>query len=196
MSAVPKRKLTAAEYLAIELNVEERNELLDGVMRPRERSSRWHNTISTNLTGEVGGRLKGGECHCLSLTQRIQVEGTDAFFYPDFLIVCGDVHVSQGDPDTNTNPRVVIEVLSPSTERYDRTIKFRHYQQIPSVQEYVLVTQDEPVCERFVRQADGSWGYTAFVGLAAELAFTAVPVRVPLADLYAGVEFPAPPRGT
>ena len=197
MSAVPKRKLTPAEYLAIELSVEERNELLDGMMRPRERSSRWHNTISTNLTGEIGGRLKGEACYSLSLTQRIHVERTDAFFYPDFLIVCGNVHVSPNDPDTITNPRVVIEVLSDSTERYDRTTKFRHYQQLPSVQEYILVSQDEAVCERFVRQADGSWALVSFVGLAAELAFTAVPVRVPLADIYAGVEFPAPPpRGT
>ncbi len=196
MSAVPKRKLTAAEYLAIELSVEERNELLDGMMRPRERSSRWHNTISSNLTVEIGGRLKGGPCYSLSLTQRIHVERTDAFFYPDFLIVCGNVHVSPDDEDTITNPRVVIEVLSPSTERYDRGVKFRHYQQIPSVQEYVLVTQDEAVCERFVRQADGSWALVSFVGLTAELAFTAVPVRVPLADVYASVEFPAPPRGT
>lgn len=195
MSVVPKRKLTPAEYLAIEKSVEERNELLDGVMRPRERSSQRHNTISSNLSGEIGKRLKGGSSFCLSLTQRVHVERTDAFFYPDLLIVFGNVHLSQDDPDTIANPRVIVEVSSDRLEscRYDRTTKFRHYQQLPSVQEYLLIAQDEPLCERFVRQADGSWALVSFVGLDAVLALNSVPVQVPLADIYAGIEFPDPP---
>ena len=91
------------------------------------------------------------------------------------------------------NPDAIIEVLPPSTETHDRGAKFRQYQQLPSVKEYILVSQDEPVCERFVRQADGPWVLTVVTGLGGELAFTTVPVRIPLADIYNGVEFTAEP---
>lgn len=84
------------------------------------------------------------------------------------------------------------EVLSPSTEKYDRGAKFRNYQQIPSLMEYILVAQDEAVIERFVRQADGSWGLISFVGLEATLAFTTVPAQIGLKEIYAGVSFDAP----
>jgi len=85
---------------------------------------------------------------------------------------------------------VVIEILSDSTERYDRTTKFRHYKKLPSVQEYVLVSQDEPLVERFTRQADETWGQTDFVGIEADLVLATVPVSVPMADVFRGVEFP------
>ena len=127
--------------------------------------------------------------------ERVLVDRTGLYTYPDFLIVCGEVETAEGDPDTITNPRVIVEVLSPSTERYDRGAKFRNYQQVPSLTEYVLVAQDEAVVERFTRQADGSWALVSFVGLEAVLELRSVAVRVPLADIYAGVEFPAPPRG-
>ena len=203
MSAVPKRKLTVAEYLAIEKKAEFKSEFFDGEMFPVHRdgplgmagASRAHNTVTANLLGELHARLKRGPCRAFVNDQRVLIDRTGLYCYPDVLIVCGGVESTEDDEDTITNPRVVIEVLSPTTERYDRGAKFRHYQQVPSLVEYVLVSQDEAVVERFVRQADGSWALVSFVGLEAELALTAVPVRVPLADIYAGVEFPAPPRG-
>lgn len=201
MTAVPKRKLTAAEYLAIEKQAEFKSEFFDGEMIPLHRdpavgmagASRSHNTLNENLSGEIHARLKGGPCRSYSRDQRVLVDRTGLYTYPDLLIVCGQVETAANDADTITNPRVVVEVLSPSTERYDRTTKFRHYQQSPSVQEYVLVSQSEPLCERFVRQADGSWALVSFVGLEAVLALTSVPIQVPLADIYAGVEFTATP---
>jgi Uma2 family endonuclease len=87
----------------------------------------------------------------------------------------------------------VIKILSPATESYDRGAKFRQYQQIPSFQEYVLVSQEEPVVERFVRQPDGTWVLTVVTGLTGEVAFATVPVRVAMADVYNGVEFSPPP---
>lgn len=201
MSAVPKRKLTAAEYLAIEKKAEFKSEFFNGEMFPLHRdapvgmagASRPHNRINENLSVEVGSRLKRGSCQSFSRDQRVLVDRTGLYTYPDLLIVCGEVETAEGDEDTITNPRVVVEVLSPSTERYDRTTKFRHYQQLPSVQEYVLVSQDEAVVERFTRQADGSWALVSFVGLDAVLVLNSVPVQVPLTDVYAGVEFPDPP---
>ena len=193
MSAVPKRKLTAAEYLAIEKKAEFKSEFFNGEMFAMAGASRHHVDVTSNLSGELHARLKGGPCRVRGNDQRVLVNSTGLYTYPDLLIVCGRPEYTADDSDTLTNPRVVIEVLSPSTERYDRTTKFDHYQQIPSVQEYILVAQNEPRCERFVRQADGSWALVSFVGPEAVLAFTSVPVQVPLSDLYAGVEFPDPP---
>lgn len=201
MSAAPKRKLTPAEYLVIEKKATFKSEFFDGEMFPLHRdapvgmagASRPHNRVNENLSVEIGGRLKGGQCQSYSRDQRVLVDRTGLYTYPDLLIVCGEVETATDDEDTITNPRVVVEVLSPSTERYDRTTKFRHYQQIPTAQEYLLVSQTEPLCERFTRQADGSWALVSFVGLEAVLALTSVPVQVPLADIYAGVEFPEPP---
>ena len=195
MSAVPKQKLTAAEYLAIERKAEFKSEFFNGEMFAMAGASRPHNTALMNLGGEIYSRLKGGPCRPFMQDQRVVVDRTGLYTYPDLLIVCGRVETAADDEDTITNPRVVVEVLSPSTERYDRGAKFRQYQQLPSVQEYVLVSQSEPLCERFVRQDDGSWSLVSFVGLEAVLALTSVPVQVPLSDIYAGVEFTDPPRG-
>lgn len=201
MTAVPKRKLTPAEYLAIEKQAEFKSEFFDGEMFPLHRdaavgmagASRPHNRVNENLSGELHARLKGGPCQSFSRDQRVLIDRTGLYTYPDVLIVCGQVETAEEDDDTITNPRVVFEVLSTSTERYDRGAKFRHYQQLPSMQEYILVSQDEAVVERFTRQADGSWALVSFVGLEAVLALNSVPVQVPLADIYAGVEFPDPP---
>jgi Uma2 family endonuclease len=194
MSAVPKRKLSPAEYLAIEKKAEFKSEFFNGEMFAMAGASRPHNRVKDNLIGELFTRFKGGPCQTFSSDQRVLVDRTGLYTYPDLLIVCGEVESMEDDEDTITNPRVIVEVLSPSTERYDRGAKFRNYQQVPSLTEYVLVAQDEAVVERFVRQADGTWGYTSFVGLEAVLALSSVPVSVPLADVYAGVEFPAPPQ--
>lgn len=195
MSALPKkRKLTAQEYLAIERRAEFKSEFFDGEMFAMAGANRLHNVINENLSGELFARLKGGDCRTLSRDQRVLVDRTGLYCYPDLVIVCGPPEYSADDPDTLVNPRVVVEVLSESTERYDRTTKFRNYQQLPSMTEYVLVSQDEPLCERYVRMPDGSWALVSFVGLEAALAFASVPVQVPLADIYAGTTFPEPKR--
>ena len=122
--------------------------------------------------------------------QWVLVEATGLYTYPDVIILCGPGVYDAADRDTLTNPTALIEVMSPSTERYDRGKKFRSYQQIPSLIEYNLVAQDEPVCERYIPQADGSWALVSFVGLTATLEFTSVRARMAPADVYAGVQFP------
>jgi Uma2 family endonuclease len=192
MSAIPKRRLTVEEYLAIERNAEHKSEFFNGEMFAMAGASREHNTIKDNLAGELFGRLKGGPCRPFSSDQRVLVEATGLYAYPDVIIRCGPGTYDDVDRDSLTNPTALIEVLSPSTERYDRGAKFRNYQQIPTLKEYILVAQDEPVCERFVRLPDGSWGLVSFVGLDAELTFTSVAASIPLADVYAGVTFGEP----
>ena len=204
MTAVPKKKLTEAEYLAIERRAEFKSEFYQGEMFPLQGpggplgmagAKYEHNAVKENLVAELGNRFKGGPCRTLSSAMKVKVSATGLYTYPDVLIVCGQPAFEDEARDTLVNPQVVIEVLSDSTEKYDRGTKFRQYQQIPSLREYVLVARDEPVCERFVRQTDGSWVLTIVTGLAAEFAFATVPARVPLADIYAGVAFPdRPPR--
>jgi Uma2 family endonuclease len=192
MSAVPNPKLTAAEYLDRERTAEFKSEFFEGGIFAMAGASREHNRVKENLVGELFARLKGGPCQTYSSDQRVLVEATGLYTYPDVVIVCGPGKYDAADRDTLTNPTAIVEVLSPSTERYDRGTKFRNYQRIPSLQEYVLAAQDEPVCERYVRQADGSWALVSFVGLTDTLAFASVPAQIPIADVYAGVDFPQP----
>jgi Uma2 family endonuclease len=190
MSAAPTPKLKAKDYLELERRANFKSEFFDGEIFAMAGGSLAHNRVKENLVIELGTRLKGGPCQTYSSDQRVLVSATGLYTYPDIVILCGAGTYDAADPDTLTNPTAIIEVLSPSSERYDRGAKFRNYQQIPSFIEYVLVAQDEPVCERFVRQADGSWALVSFVDVAASLVFTSVSATIPLADIYAGVTFP------
>jgi len=175
MTAVPRAKLTPAEYLAAERKAAFRSEYLNGEMFAMAGASYPHTRINDNLIIALGARLKGGPCFPLSRDMRVKVSRTGLYTYPDALVVCGQPEFEDGQRDTLLNPQVVIEVLSESTESYDRGAKFRHYQQVPSLREYVLIAQDEPVCERFVRQPDETWVLTTVTGLDRELAFGTVP---------------------
>ena len=196
MSAVPKpRKLTEAEYLAAERASETRHEFVDGVAYAMAGASPPHNDIKDNLVIAIGGRLRGTGCRTGSSDQRVRAGASGGYYYPDVVVTCGERRYAPDDPNTLLNPVALVEVLSDGTRNYDRGAKLRAYQQIPSLREYVMVATDEPVVERIVRQPDGSWRLDAFVGLEAELAFESIPVRVPLAEVYAGVAFPTDPAG-
>jgi Uma2 family endonuclease len=189
MSAVPKKKLTPAEYLAIERKAEYKSEFYDGEMFAMAGARLPHNSIKDNLIYRINQQLNGGPCRTLSSDQRVKVPDTGLYTYPDIIILCEPPQFEDEELDTLLNPRVVIEVLSESTETYDRGKKARHYKRIPTLQEYVLVSQHEPLVERFVRQDDGSWKVSEFDGLESWLEFTSVPAKVALADIYRGVEF-------
>ena len=191
--------MTAAEYLAVDRKAEIRSEFTDGVMYEMHRVSIAHNCIKQNLVGELGSHLKRGPCRSLSSTQRIHVERTGMFAYPDVLIFCNPVELSGSDANTIVNPRIIFEVLSPSTERYDRNVKLRHYGQIESLQEYILVSQDEPQIHRLVRQVDGTWSLKVFHGMEETFSLGSLPIEIPLAAVYDNVTFPEitpPHRGT
>jgi Uma2 family endonuclease len=192
MSAAPKRKLTAAEYLVIERAAPLKSEFFYGHMYAMAGASRFHNRIKENLIIETGSRVKGGRCQTFSSDQRVQLTPTGMFVYPDFLLVCNPPQFSELDPDSLINPQVVIEVLSPSTEGYDRGFKFAQYQLLPTIREFVLVSQDRMRIERFVRQPNDRWELTVFADPAGEFSLETVSVSIPLAAIYAGVEFPDP----
>jgi len=190
MSAVLKPKLTVAEYLAIEGQAEFRSEFYGGEMFAMAGASREHNTAKENLIGEAYAQLKGGPCRSLSSDQRVKVDRTGLFTYPDIVIVCGKSEYAPEDRDTLVNPQVIFEILSKSTEHYDRVTKFQHYQRLPSMREYVLVSTDHMNVEHYVRQPDGSWLVKYLTDAAEELTLVTVPVRISLRAVYTGVEFP------
>jgi Uma2 family endonuclease len=182
--------MSGAEYLAREYIAESRSEFLAGEVRAMSGASWVHNVIVSSLHDLLGAQLRGHGCRGVSHDLRVRVEKQDCYFYPDFVVICGPPELI-GDPnDTLLNPRLIVEVLSPTTEAYDRGAKFFHYQQIPSLQQYVLVSQDRPLIEVFTRQSDGLWRYQPFVGLEITATFSALEASLPLAELYRDVTFP------
>jgi len=191
MSAVPKSRLTPAEYLARERAAEYRSEFFDGEMFALAGASYAHVVIADNLTVALGTALCGGPCRTLSHDMRVKVSPTGLYTYPDIVVLCGPPELEDANGDTLLNPTAIIEVLSDATEKYDRGKKFDHYRRIASLQEYVLVAQDRPQVERFARQPDGGWLLTVFADPAGEFALSSAPARIPMAEVYRGVELPS-----
>jgi len=203
MSTAEKRRLTPQEYLAIDEASEIRHEFLDGEIFAMSGATFWHTLIKDNLSRTLGNKLAAkdaNDCYVLTSDQRVKVSATGLYTYPDILICCGEPVFDEGIRNTLVNPRVLIEVLSESTERYDRGAKFGHYRQLASVQEYLLVAQDRPSVERYVREpAAGDsppeadrWVLTAVTDAAGSLPLESVGVEVTLADIYDRVVFPPP----
>jgi Uma2 family endonuclease len=185
--------LTPQQYLAIERAADFRSEFHQGEMFAKSGASWEHILVKDSLARETGIQLKEGPCRVLTSDQRVKVSATGLYTYPDMLVVGDEPEFEDEVFDTLLNPRVVVEVLSDSTERYDRGKKFAHYRQVPSVQEYVLVERDRPLVERNVRQADGSWVLTVVGDAERTFSFGTIPVRVALEEIYRGVTFPENP---
>jgi Uma2 family endonuclease len=190
MSTAPTRRISPQEYLAQERRADFKSEYLRGEVFAMAGATYEHTVIKDNLARKAGNQLENSPCRALTSDMRVKVNATGLYTYPDIAIVCDKPQFEGEVFDTLLNPRAVVEVLSDSTEKYDRGAKFGHYRQIPSLEEYVLVAQDRPLVERYVRQADGSWVLTIFEGLSATFAFASIPARIPLAEIYNGVEFP------
>ena len=187
MSAIPKTpKISVEEYLALEEQAEFKSEFFDGEMFAMADASVEHNSVKENLVGELHPRLKGTQFRSVSSTQRLKVHGSTMYAYPDVMILRGPVEFDPLNRNTILNPTVIIEVLSPGTEAYDRGAKFRQYQKIPSVREVVLVSQSEQLIQVFERQGDGPWLVHAYDEPAGAFRLTSVPLEIPLADVYRG----------
>jgi Uma2 family endonuclease len=189
MSSVLKPALlTPVDYLARERAASFRSEYYRGEMFAMA-GARWeHTLIKDNVARESGNQLRGGPCQVLTSDMRVKVSPTGLYTYPDVVVVCDEPQFEDEVRDTLLNPRTIVEVLSESTEKYDRGVKFEHYQRVVTLQEYVLVSQDRPFVERYLRQPDGSWLYTAF-GETETFAFASIPVQIPLAEIYRGITF-------
>ena len=182
------------EYLALERQSETRSEYLDGEMFAMAGSSFNHNVIVGNVLGELRQQLKGRPCRVCPNDQRVHVPATGLYTYPDVVVVCGEPRFQDGKMDTLLNPILIVEVLSPNTEAYDRGEKLEHYQTIESLAEYVLVAQDRPRIDQYVRQDGGHWLLTAASSLEASLALPSIQCQLALAEVYDKVDFASQQR--
>lgn len=191
MSAVPKVRLTPAEYLAKERAADFKSEYFRGEMFAMAGASYPHTRVSSNLIAYLTISLQNGPCYALNSDMRVKVSETGLYTYPDVTVLCGPPELEDCHGDTLLNPHVIFEVLSDSTEKYDRGKKFDHYRSIPSLREYVLVAQDAILIERYVRQPDETWVLTVFRDPAGDFTLATAPSRIRIADVYQGVAFPA-----
>lgn len=189
MSAIPKTKLTAKEYLKFERKSGMKHEYFDGEIFAMAGAKRNHNIVNQNLNGLVWQHLKNKDCESYSGDMRIFVPETGLYTYPDLVIVCGEPQFQDDVFDTLLNPTLLVEVLSESTEGYDRGKKFQHYRSIESLQEYVLVSQDEAWIEKYVKRGDGFWTLSEAVGLDSEIEFSSIECKIPLSEVYDKIDF-------
>lgn len=182
--------LTPAEYLGIERTATSRSEYLRGEMFAMAGGSPTHSRIKTNVLGELRSRLKGNPCAPFDSDLRIKCP-TGLYTYPDASVICSELEYDDEQQDTVLNPTLLMEVLSKSSEAYDRGKKFDHYRKIPSLREYVLISQDEPMIQRFLRNDDDTWTLSAVADLNQSIRLQSLGIELPLAEVYERVDFTA-----
>jgi Uma2 family endonuclease len=189
MSTAAKPRYTPAEYLSLERTSETRHEYYRGEMFAMSGASREHNLIAGNLSREIGTQIMDRPCEVYQSDMRVKVATTGLYTYPDVVVVCGEPRFEDKLVDTLHNPTVVCEVLSESTEAYDRGLKFGHYRRIPSLREYVIVSQERMSVERFSRRGD-EWVLTDYLEPEQVLEIESIGCKVPLSRIYDKVRFP------
>lgn len=186
MAANPKYLISPEEYLELERKAEFKSEYFDGIIFAMAGATRTHNLIATQTSAELVFQLKGKKCEVYGSDMKVR-STRKRFHYPDVSVVCGEVKFHDKRKDVYLNPTVIIEVLSDSTAAYDKGDKFLSYQLIESLQEYVLISQDKPLVEKYVRQPDENWLYSKVEGLKANIVLSSIKCRLRLADIYAKV---------
>lgn len=184
MSTLPSYYLSPEEYLAIERRAEYRSEYVDGVVYAMAGGSERHNLLAANIIISIGVQLRNRPCRVYPSDLKIRVPNSKRFFYPDVSVVCGETVFADDERDVILNPILIVEVLSESTAAYDRGKKFLSYQQIDSLQEYLLVSQDEEIVEHYVRQGNDTWLYTKAIGLEETLILPSIDCEVALREIY------------
>ncbi len=181
---------TPQEYLNIERESEIRHEYLDGCVYAMAGESPDHSTICFNLAVIIGTQLRGKPCQGFSPNMKVRTDPSDLFSYPDLTVVCGEPVYHDNRRDVLLNPTVIFEVLSPSTEKYDRGDKFRRYREnIPSLTDYVLVSQSTPKIEHYTKQENDEWVKVEVSGLENELNIASIDCRIPLSEVYENITF-------
>ena len=198
MSAVPKTLLTEAEYLVFERAAEFQHEFHRGEIFAMAGASESHNMIKAALASGLLVQLRGKAYRVYSTDMRVRASLSKTYTYPDIVVACPPIEFLDDKRDTLLNPQVVIEVLSPSTEAYDRGRKFDFYREAPSLQQYVLVSQDSQRAVSYIRQSDGvAWLMVPLDDASASIEFPSLGVSVPLTEIYRDVELNVtPPQET
>ena len=188
MSSVPKTVLTPEEYLHRDRQADFKSEFYRGEMFAMAGASAKHNLIVSNAIVSLGTQLKQRPCRVYPSDLRVQVQATGLFTYPDLSVVCDEPQFEYDQGDVLINPDVIVEVLSESTEAYDRGKKFEHYRQIPSLKQYVLIAQDRRSVEVFTRTGVDEWTLRAEQEPSASVALDSIECSLPLAEVYDKVD--------
>ncbi|MGI9065913.1 MAG: Uma2 family endonuclease [Pyrinomonadaceae bacterium] len=184
MSRQIKSYITPEEYLALERKADYRSEYLHGEIFAMTGASREHNIIATNIVISLGNQLKGRPCELYVNEMRVKVDAVGLYTYPDVAVVCGEPELEDKYVDTLLNPTVLIEILSKSTERYDRIAKSDYYRRLPSLAEYLLVAQEQYRVEQYNRQSDGHWLLTETQSLEGVVDLQSINCSLALRDVY------------
>lgn len=187
MIANLKKRYTLEEYLELDRQSEARLEFHDGEIFNMSGASSEHNEIELNFAMTLGGRVRNKNCRLFLANMRIKVPSAPPYRYGDFSALCGEAEfVKISGVDTLINPSLIVEVLSPSTERYDRTAKFKQYQSIASFIEYVVVSQDVPFVTQYIRRGD-EWIYRSFMELTDVVKLESLDCEITLDEIYRNV---------
>lgn len=195
MSGQVKPYVSQEEYLALERKADYKSEYVNGEVFAMTGASRKHNLIAGNVFGELRQQLKGKPCEVYPGEMRVKAPASRSYVYPDVVVVCGEPQLEDEFLDTLLNPTLVVEVLSKSTESYNRLAKAGYYRTIESLAEYMLVAQDEYRIEQYVKQADARWLLTDIRGLESAVELQSIGCSLALRDVYDRVSFPDPDQG-
>ncbi len=183
------KSITPQEYLIRERQTSTKSEFYQGEVFAMGGSSANHSLIAANFVGEARNGLKDSPCAVFNSDLRVQVQSTGIYTYPDATSVCGELEFDDDHRDTLLNPTVIVEVLSDSTEKYDRGKKSNHYRQITSLKELILIAQNRPHVERFTRQPNGDWLFHEQKEMTADFELKSLGISVAMSELYRGVKF-------
>lgn len=182
--AEKKATLTEFDYLESDRNSEHKFEFLYGEMYAMTGASFHHNIITGNLFSFLHSMFKQKDCHIFMAYMRVRVS-KEVLTYPDILIVCGEIQFTDDHLDTVKNPVCIVEVLSDSTERYDRGGKFQNYRKLDSLKEYVLISQNQILVEKYLRKQDDLWEYSTVSEKEKSIRFDSIGLDLPLLEIYA-----------
>lgn len=193
MNAQPlkKEKMTPEAYLAMERNSEIKHEYYNGEIFDMVGAKKDHVLINTNITAELRSRFisNNSTCRVFSNDMRVRIPEQDHYTYPDVAVACGEIQFEDDALDTLINPIVIMEILSDSTEAYDRGDKFAAYRRIPSLQEYILISQKRCRVEQFSREGDGTWRLVSFDDMEDVMTMGSIDCTLALSEIYRWIAF-------
>ncbi|MDZ4769811.1 MAG: Uma2 family endonuclease [Chloroflexota bacterium] len=192
MIAQSVKRMTSEEYLDFERASSERHEFVNGEVFLMAGALIEHTTITFNVGASLHSQLRPTSCRVVGMDTKVRIRVRD-YVYPDLIVVCGEPQFHDNKRDVLLNPTVIIEILSASTEAYDRGAKFASYRAVPSVQEYILIAQDRPRIEQYIRQDGEIWQFRTADGLDAAINLPSIGARLLLADVFERVTFEPEP---
>jgi len=194
MSTAPSRLVTEHEYLARERGAEDRSEFYRGEVFAMAGGSREHNLIAANVSRSLGNQLAEQPCEVYQSDMKVRISATGLYTYPDVVVACGDLQWADDQKDVLLNPTFMAEVLSESTAAYDCGPKAAHYRLLSSLSEFLLIDQNVPFVEHYVRADAETWRVTAYQGRTSIIELSAIGCRLALSEVYAKVNFVADAR--